>query len=187
MGLLMADDVERWRGGEVERWRGGEVERWRGGEVERWKRGDVAYLERVILCNLSLAGRILRVLRFHAHDLNPKPSMTSYHQRTSKRPPRFLSECLKVGFPAGGTGEWVTNEGSGEAVPPSPGWFILPHSPAVPAHLRRLRRPRFRNSVNDLVCEKGSSKLNPRYSAAKGRDAIAALRRFEAEEPGEQG
>lgn len=65
MGLLMADDVER------------------------WKRGQVAYLERVIRCNLSRAGRILRVLRFHAHDLNLKPSMTCYHQRKCKRPLRF--------------------------------------------------------------------------------------------------
>ena len=65
MGLLMVDDVER------------------------WKRGQVPYLERVIRCNLSRAGRILRVLRFHAHDLNLKPSMTCYHQRQCKRPLRF--------------------------------------------------------------------------------------------------
>jgi len=65
LGLLMADDVVR------------------------WKRGEVPYLERVIRCNLSRAGRILRVLGFHAHDLNLKPSMTCYHQRKCKRPLRF--------------------------------------------------------------------------------------------------
>ncbi len=58
-------------------------------DVTRWKRGEVPYLERVIRCNLSRAGRILRVLRFHAHDLNLKPSMTCYHQRKCKRPLRF--------------------------------------------------------------------------------------------------
>jgi len=55
--------------------------------LESWKRGEVPYLERVIRCNLSRAGRILRVLRFHAHDLNLGPSITCYHHR--KRPLRF--------------------------------------------------------------------------------------------------
>lgn len=58
-------------------------------DVERWKRGQVPYLERVVRCNLPRAGRILRMLRFHAHDLNLKPSMTCYHQRKCKRPLRF--------------------------------------------------------------------------------------------------
>jgi len=48
---------------------------------ERWRRGSVPYLERVIVCNLSRASRILRVLRFHAHDLNLKPSLTVYQHR----------------------------------------------------------------------------------------------------------
>lgn len=56
-------------------------------DVARWKRGSVPCLERVIRCNLSRAGRILRVLRFHAHDLNLKPSITCYHHR--KQPLRF--------------------------------------------------------------------------------------------------
>lgn len=56
-------------------------------DLQRWKRGQVPYLERVIRCNLSRAGRILRVLRFHAHDLNLKPSHTCYHHR--KHPLRF--------------------------------------------------------------------------------------------------
>ena len=50
-------------------------------DVERWKRSQVPYLERVIRCNLSRASRILRILRFHAHDLNLKPSITCYHHR----------------------------------------------------------------------------------------------------------
>ena len=36
------------------------------------------YLERVIHCNLSRLSRLLRILRFHAHDLNLKPSLTAY-------------------------------------------------------------------------------------------------------------
>lgn len=56
-------------------------------DLQKWKRGQVPYLERVIRCNLSRAGRILRVLRFHAHDLNLKPSPTCYHH--GKQPLRF--------------------------------------------------------------------------------------------------
>ncbi|GAA5481319.1 hypothetical protein [Haloferula sargassicola] len=51
-------------------------------DLERWKRGQVPVLERVIRCNLTKAGRILRLLRFHAHDLNLKPSLTVYRHRS---------------------------------------------------------------------------------------------------------
>ena len=57
MGLLMTDDLAR------------------------WKQGQVPSLERVIRCNLTRAGRILRLLRFHVHDLNLKPSITVYQRR----------------------------------------------------------------------------------------------------------
>ena len=50
-------------------------------DLERWKRGQIPVLERVIRCNLTKAGRILRLLRFHAHDLNLKPSLTVYQHR----------------------------------------------------------------------------------------------------------
>jgi len=45
----------------------------------------------VVKCNLSKASRILRILRFHAHDLNLKPSMTVYKRKTAggKIPLRF--------------------------------------------------------------------------------------------------
>lgn len=46
--------------------------------LEDWRRGRVPYLERVIVCNLSRLSRILRILRFHAHDLRLKPSATVY-------------------------------------------------------------------------------------------------------------
>ena len=47
-------------------------------DLEEWRFGRVPYLERVIRCNLSKASRILRILRFHVHDLNLKPSHTAY-------------------------------------------------------------------------------------------------------------
>lgn len=43
-----------------------------------WRRGQVPYLEKVIRCNLTRASRLLRILRFHAHDLNLVPSQTVY-------------------------------------------------------------------------------------------------------------
>ena len=60
-------------------------------DVENWRAGRIAYLEQVVGCNLSKASRILRILRFHAHDLNLKPSMTVYKRKTAggKIPLRF--------------------------------------------------------------------------------------------------
>ena len=50
-------------------------------DLARWKQGQIPVLERVIRCNLTKAGRILRLLRFHAHDLKLKPSLTIYQHR----------------------------------------------------------------------------------------------------------
>ena len=47
-------------------------------DLEEWRRGRIPYLERVIDCNLTRLSRILRILRFHAHDLKLKPSATVY-------------------------------------------------------------------------------------------------------------
>jgi hypothetical protein len=57
--------------------------------LEDWRRGRVPYLERVIHCNLTRLGRLLRILRFHAHDLNLKPSWTAY-MRWGKGPKQRL-------------------------------------------------------------------------------------------------
>jgi hypothetical protein len=46
--------------------------------LEDWRRGRVPYLEKVIDCNLTRLSRLLRILQFHAHDLNLKPSTTAY-------------------------------------------------------------------------------------------------------------
>ena len=50
-------------------------------DLARWKAGQVPCLERLIRCNLPRAGRILRLLRCHAHDLKLKPSMTVYQHK----------------------------------------------------------------------------------------------------------
>ncbi|MCF7730285.1 MAG: hypothetical protein K9N23_01295 [Akkermansiaceae bacterium] len=50
-------------------------------DLARWRRGAVQYLERVLRCNLSRASAILRILRFHAHDLNLGASISAYTHR----------------------------------------------------------------------------------------------------------
>jgi hypothetical protein len=62
-----------------------------------WHRGRVAYLERVINCNLSRLSRLLRILRFHAHDLNLKPSLTVYKRHG--KGPRLQLRFSKTGDP----------------------------------------------------------------------------------------
>jgi len=57
--------------------------------LNNWRRGRVPYLERVINCNLTRLSRLLRILRFHAHDLNLKPSATVY-KRYGKGPKQLL-------------------------------------------------------------------------------------------------
>ena len=55
-------------------------------DLAKWKRGGTPYLERVLRCNLSRASAILRILRFHAHDLNLGPSLTRYmHHKSALR------------------------------------------------------------------------------------------------------
>jgi hypothetical protein len=55
-----------------------------------WRRGRVPYLERAINCNLSRLTRLLRILRFYAHDLNLKPSPTVYVQHCKGGPRKQL-------------------------------------------------------------------------------------------------
>jgi len=57
--------------------------------LEDWRHGRVPYLEAVINCNLTRLSRLLRILRFHAHDLNLKPSFTAY-MRWGKGPNQRL-------------------------------------------------------------------------------------------------
>jgi hypothetical protein len=61
------------------------------GDLERWRCGRVPYLEQVITCNLTRLSRLLRILRFHVHDLKLVPSATVYlrYGRGPKRRLRF--------------------------------------------------------------------------------------------------
>jgi hypothetical protein len=60
-------------------------------DLEAWRFGRIPYLEQVIDCNLTRVGRLLRILRFHAHDLRLVRSITGYvrHGKGPKRPLRF--------------------------------------------------------------------------------------------------
>ena len=60
-------------------------------DVDNWRKGRIPYLERVVKFNLAKASRILRILRFHAHDLNLKAFITAYKRNTvgAKIPLRF--------------------------------------------------------------------------------------------------
>ncbi len=58
-------------------------------KLEDWRLGRVPYLERVIDCNLTRLSRLLRILRFHAHDLKLVPSTTAY-MRWGKGPKQRL-------------------------------------------------------------------------------------------------
>ena len=64
-------------------------------DIDNWRKGRVPYLEKVIQCNLSKASRILRILSFHAHDLNLKPSFTIYKRKTKNG--KILLKFSKTG------------------------------------------------------------------------------------------
>jgi len=53
-------------------------------DKSKWKNGGIPYLGRAVECNLSKANRILRILRFHAHNLNLRPSATEYKGKNGK-------------------------------------------------------------------------------------------------------
>jgi len=56
---------------------------------DAWRRGRVPYLERVFQGNLSKANRILRIIGFHAKDLNMAARQRTYRQYGKKRLLRF--------------------------------------------------------------------------------------------------
>lgn len=59
--------------------------------LQAWRRGELPHLERVIDCNLPRLSRLLRILRFIAHDLNLRPSPTVYlrHGKGGRQRLRF--------------------------------------------------------------------------------------------------
>jgi hypothetical protein len=54
-----------------------------------WCVGEVPYLERVFQGSLSKANRILRIIRFHAHDLNMMPNPHTYKRKGKNTALRF--------------------------------------------------------------------------------------------------
>ena len=66
-------------------------------KLEDWRRGREPHLERVIDLNLTRLSRLLRVLRFHAHDLKLVPSVSVY-MRWGKGPKQQL-RFTKTGDP----------------------------------------------------------------------------------------
>lgn len=94
-------------------------------DVENWRFGRVPYLERVIHCNLTKLGRILRILRMHAHDLKLVPSQTAY-VRWGKRGHRAPLRFSKTGDPN------VEEAYSRHFVWPGKGPFHLPSAKPAP-------------------------------------------------------
>lgn len=56
---------------------------------DAWRRGRIPYLARAFQGSLSKANRYLRIIGFHAHDLNMVPSQHAYRQIGKKRILRF--------------------------------------------------------------------------------------------------
>lgn len=67
----------------------------RQADVEAWRRQKIPYLEKAIQGSLPKIARILRILRFYAHDLNLRPSYTAYCSCGKKQ--RGLLRFTKTG------------------------------------------------------------------------------------------
>jgi hypothetical protein len=99
-------------------------------KVEDWRRGRVPYLEQAITCNLTRLSRLLRILRFHAHDLNLVPSMTTYVRwgKGPKQRLRFIRRRPELERPTHST----SLAGQGPLSPaPTPKDFLLTTAPST--------------------------------------------------------
>lgn len=67
-------------------------------QVEDWRFARIAYLERVTVGGLGTVNRILRLMGFHAHDLNLIPSQTVY-RKWGKGGKRITLRFSKSGEP----------------------------------------------------------------------------------------
>lgn len=66
--------------------------------LDDWLNGRVPYLEKVIRCNLTKLSRLLRILRFHTHDLNLVPSIFTYRCQSENWKQRL--RFTKTGAPS---------------------------------------------------------------------------------------
>jgi hypothetical protein len=94
-------------------------------QVVDWRRGRVPYLERVIQGNLTRLGRLLRILRMHAHELNLVPSQAAYVRHGGGRAQRL--RFSKTGEPG------VEEAYARHFVWPGKGPFHPPAQRAAPA------------------------------------------------------
>lgn len=65
-------------------------------DYDAWRRGKIGYLERVFQGSLSKAGRILRLINFHMHDLNMVKTDKTYKELNGKRILRFSKSGIKM-------------------------------------------------------------------------------------------
>lgn len=64
-------------------------------DFKSWERGEIDYLERVFQGSLSKAGRILRILNFHVHDLHMIKTEKLHKQVNGRRVLRFSKTGIK--------------------------------------------------------------------------------------------
>jgi len=72
-------------------------------KIELWEKGQVPYLEMVLQGSLAKLNRVLRILRFHAHDRNLSSKITPYKKgkkvlRFSKSGESKLEEAYSMHF-----------------------------------------------------------------------------------------
>ncbi|MGB7343851.1 MAG: hypothetical protein WBD20_06545 [Pirellulaceae bacterium] len=67
-------------------------------QIEDWRFARIAYLERVTVGGLGTVNRILRLMGFHAHDLNLIPSQAVY-RKWGKGKERITLRFSKSGEP----------------------------------------------------------------------------------------
>lgn len=75
-----------------------QLERLTPKQIEDWRFARIAYLERVTVGNLGTVNRILRLMGFHAHELNLIPSQTVY-RKWGKGKKRITLRFSKSGEP----------------------------------------------------------------------------------------
>lgn len=97
-------------------------------QLEDWRFARVPYLERIVRGNLTRLSRLLRILRFHAHDLNLVPSATVYMRwgkgpkqrlRFTKTGDKKLEEAYSLHFVWPGKGPFRAPELRQTAVTPA--------------------------------------------------------------------
>ncbi|MBN2603998.1 MAG: hypothetical protein JXA91_07705 [Candidatus Thermoplasmatota archaeon] len=64
-------------------------------DYDAWRRGKISYLKRVFQGSLSKAGRALRIINFHMHDLDMIKTDKIYRELNGKRILRFSKSGIK--------------------------------------------------------------------------------------------